>query len=211
MLEPSKNGLAWIDDLTGGLNTTDPPEKIGDNQLQIAQNIEWTQTNVAQRRQGGQNNIGTEPWPSGASLLALFRHIPGNTETAAELFAISNGSPNVLGRLAGSANFSGVTGGDAIDSTNDGKFADFVSFNRKGYLAYDSAQDRLHVWDGTSLRRVGLPKSGVPSVANTGAGAYAATQRWYKVQFAFNHISGDGTQVRSEEHTSELQSRLHLV
>jgi hypothetical protein len=184
MLEPSKNGLAWIDDLTGGLNTTDPPEKIGDNQLQIAQNIEWTQTNIAQRRQGGQNNIGTEPWPSGASLLAVFRHIPGNTETAAEMFAISNGSPNVLGRLTASANFASVTVSDAIDATNDGKFADAVSFNSKWFLAYDSAVDRYHAWNGSSLRRVGLPKPGAaPTVANTGAGAYAAIQRWYKVQW----------------------------
>ncbi|HEX3058045.1 MAG TPA: hypothetical protein VHP62_01715 [Usitatibacter sp.] len=184
MLEPSKNGLAWIDDLTGGLNTTDPPEKIADNQLQIAQNIEWTQTNIAQRRQGGQNNIGTEPWASGASLLAVFRHIPGNSETGAEMFAVSTGSPNALGRLTASANFASVTVGDAIDAANDGKFADAVSFNSKWFFAYDSAVDRLHVWNGTSLRRVGLPKpTAAPTVANTGGGTYAAVQRWYKVQW----------------------------
>ena len=181
MLEPSKNGLAWIDDLTGGLNTTDPPEKIGDNQLQIAQNIEWTQTNIAQRRQGGQNNIGTEVWGAGKSLVSVWRHIPGNDESAAELFAMDNSATVVLGRLAGSANWSAVTVGDAISNP---QAAELVSFNGKAWIAYDSAVDRLHVWNGSSLRRAGLPKPGAaPTVANTGAGTYAAIQRWYKVQW----------------------------
>lgn len=181
MLEPSKNGLAWIDDLTGGLNTTDPPEKIGDNQLQTAQNIEWTQTSIAQRRQGGQNNIGTEVWGAGKSLVSLWRHIPGNDESAAELFAMDNSATIVLGRLAGGSNWSAITVSDAISNA---AMAELASFNSKAFIAYDSAVDRLHVWNGSSLRRVGLPKPGAaPTVANTGAGAYPATPRWYKVQW----------------------------
>jgi hypothetical protein len=187
MLEPSKNGRAWIDDLTGGLNTTDPPEKIADNQLQIAQNVEWTQTNIAQRRQGGQNNIGTEVWGSGKSLVSVWRHIPGNDETGAELFGMDTSATVVLGRLAASANWAAVTVGDAISNAPQ---ADVASFNGKAFIAYDSAVDRLHVWDGTSLRRVGLPKPGAaPTVANTGAGAYAAVQRWYKVQWYNNGVA----------------------
>lgn len=181
MLEPSKNGLAWIDDLTGGLNTTDPPSQIADNQLQAITNIEWTQTRVAQRRQGGQNNIGTEVWGAGKSLVGLWRHTPSNNETAAELFAMDTSATVVLGRLAASANWAAVAVGDAISNAAQ---AELVSFNGKAYLAYDSAVDRLHLWNGTSLRRAGLPKpSAAPTVADTGSGSYAAVQRWYKVQW----------------------------
>jgi hypothetical protein len=180
MLEPSKNGLAWIDDLTGGLNTTDPPAQIADNQLQSVVNIEWAQTRVAQRRQGGQNNIGTEPWGAGKSLVSVWRHTPSNDETAAELFGMDTSATVVLGRLAASANFANVAVGDAISNAPQ---AEMVSFNGKGFLAYDSAVDRLHVWDGANLRRAGLAKPAAPAVANTGAGAYAAIQRWYKVQW----------------------------
>lgn len=180
MLEPSKNGIAWIDDLTGGLNTTDPPAQIQDNQLQAAVNIEWTQTHVAQRRQGGQNNIGTEPWGAGKSIVSIWRHTPSNDETAAELFGMDNSATVVLGRLTASANFGAVTVGDAISNAAQ---AELVSFNGKAFVAYDSPVDRMHVWDGTTLRRTGLAKPAAPAVANTGAGAYAAIQRWYKVQW----------------------------
>lgn len=186
MLEASKNGLAWIDDLTGGLNTTDPPAQILDHQLQNVVNIEWTQTKVAQRRQGGQNTIGTEVWGAGKSLVSLWRHIPGNDETGAELLAMDTSATVVLGRLAAGANWAAITVADAISNAAQ---ADMVSFNAKAFIAYDSAVDRLHTWDGTSLRRVGLPKPGAaPTVANTGAGAYAAVQRWYKVQWYNNSV-----------------------
>lgn len=55
-----------------------------------------------------------------------------------------------------------------------------VTFNGKLYLAYDSAVNRLHLWDGTSVRRVGLTVSGIGSAADTGAGSYAATARQYR-------------------------------
>ncbi len=55
-----------------------------------------------------------------------------------------------------------------------------VTFNGKLFLAYNSAVNRLHVWDGTSVRRSGLLVSGVGSVLDTGAGAYAATARQYR-------------------------------
>lgn len=197
MLEPSKNGIAWIDDLTGGLNTTDPPEQIGDNQLQVAENIEWIETRVAQRRQGGQNNIGTEVWGAGKTLLWAFRHTPTADETAAELWAMSNDTPNILGRLAAGSNFSAVTLADAISTPNDAKYVEAVSFNGKMFHAGDTSVDRLHVWDGTSHRRAGLPAPGAaPTVADTGAGAYAAIKRWYKVMWT--STAGGGTPIRSE-------------
>lgn len=71
-----------------------------------------------------------------------------------------------------------------------------VTFNGKLYLAYDSGSNRLHVWDGTQVRRVGLSKPSAPTVADTGAGAYAATARRYRV--AFRIKDGDDIVVQSE-------------
>jgi hypothetical protein len=59
-----------------------------------------------------------------------------------------------------------------------------LTFNDKLFIAYNSGVNRLHVYDGTSIRRVGLPTLGGVglSVANTGAGTYPATFRAYRVQ-----------------------------
>lgn len=80
-------------------------------------------------------------------------------------------------RVAGT--WSAVT---LTDTPNPAKLTQMhsVTFNGKLYLAYDSAVNRLHLWDGTSVRRVGLIVSGVGSAANQGAGAYAATARQYR-------------------------------
>lgn len=187
MLEPSKNGIAWLDDFTGGLNDTDPPEQIGDNQLQVAQNIEWIATKVAQRRQGGQNNIGTEVWGAAKSVVWLFRHTPSTNENAAELWGMDTSATVVLGRLVTGINWSAITVGDAISNA---ALADAVSFDGKLFIAYDSAVDRLHHWDGTSFLRTGLVAAAAPTVVNTGAGAYAATQRWYKITWQRSDTGG---------------------
>src|SRR5688572_17297922 len=107
MINPDKNGLLWIDDLTGGLNDNDAPQAIGQNQCQIAQNVEWVTTHGGQRRQGGINSIhATEPWGASSTLLALMRHTPNADETTAEMWALDNQGTPVMGRMAGSNQFS---------------------------------------------------------------------------------------------------------
>lgn len=91
-----------------------------------------------------------------------------------------------------------------IDTPNPNSLTEMhsVTFNGKLFLAYDSAVNRLHVWDGTSVRRVGLTVSGVGSVANTGAGAYAATARRYR----FSQRIKDGTDIVAESELSAAVS-----
>lgn len=182
-LNPDKNGLLWLNDLSGGLNDTDAPQDIGDNQCQIAQNVEWVTTRFAQRRQGGTNGINaTEPWSASASLLALMRHTPTADESAAELWAASDENPPKLARMAAGNTFSAVTVGDAF-TVGDVKYLNGVSLNGKFFIAGNTAVDRLHVWDGTNFRRVGISTPAAATVANTGAGTYAAVLRYYKVHF----------------------------
>lgn len=71
-----------------------------------------------------------------------------------------------------------------------------VSFNGKLFLAYNSSVNRLHVWDGSSVRRVGILKPSAPTVADTGLGAYANTARRYRV--AFRIKSGSTIWTQSE-------------
>ena len=182
-LNPDKNGLVWLDDLTGGWNDTEAPQDIAPNQCQIAQNVEWVTTRFAQRRQGGTNGINaTEPWSANASLLALMRHTPTADESAAEMWAASDENPPKLARMAAGNTFTAVTVGDAF-TVGDVKYINGVSLNGKFFIAGNTAQDRLHVWTGSTFRRVGLATPAAPTVANTGAGAYAATLRYYKVQW----------------------------
>jgi hypothetical protein len=199
-----KNGLVWINDLTGGLNDTDAPQDLADNQCTIAQNVEWVRTKVAQRRQGGTDGIhATNPWSAAASILSLMRHTPTADEGAAELWAASNENPAGLARMAGSNQFveSAITITDAWTLV-DVKYINGASLNGKFFLAGNTAVNRLHVWDGTAFRRVGQSSSAAPTVANTGAGSYAAVIRYYKVQWA--KPSGDGTHFVLSELTPSV-------
>jgi hypothetical protein len=183
VINPDKNGLLWIRDLTGGLNDTDAPQDVADNQCQIAQNVEWNTTRFAQRRQGGSNGINvTEPWVANATLQSLMRHTPTADESAAELWGVDNDGTPVMGRMAGSNQFVAVTVGDAWAS-GDTEYINGVSLNGKFFIAGNTAVDRLHVWTGATFRRVGLATPAAATVANTGAGTYAAVQRYYKVQW----------------------------
>lgn len=187
-IAPDKNGLLWISDLTGGLNDTDAPQDLATNQCQIAQNVEWVTTRFAQRRQGGVNSIhATEPWGTNTSLRALIRHTPTADEGAAELWGFNNNSPTLMGRMAAGNQFANVAVTDAWTEGTGGvtlQHINGVSLNGKLFVAGDNAVDRLHVWDSSAFRRVGLTTPAAATVANTGAGTYAATLRYYKVQWA---------------------------
>jgi hypothetical protein len=80
-----------------------------------------------------------------------------------------------------------------------------VTLNGKRFMAYDSTQDRLHVYDpnlaSPRVRRVGLATPAAPTAADTGgAGAYAAVQRWYRVRWL--QWTGGVVIRRSEPSTS---------
>lgn len=91
-----------------------------------------------------------------------------------------------------------------IDTPNPDSLTEMhsVSFNGKLFLAYDSAVNRLHLWDGTAVRRVGLIVSGQGSAANTGSGSYAATARQYR----FSQRIVDGSDIVAESELSEAIS-----
>jgi hypothetical protein len=179
------NGPSYlvISDLRGGRNGLDPPWAIADNQCVDAVNIEWWRTRLGRRRNGG---ISVPP-PVGSGLMTgfeyiavLMRHMPGADETTAELWAVQGVFPTF------SKNFNVISAPDSPAPLFSG-IDDICgqSINGQFMLAYQTvvALDRLHVWDGTVIRRTGIAApSNAPIPTDIGAGAYPATLRYYRTR-----------------------------
>lgn len=180
-------------DFSGGLNSAEPPDTIGQNQFADGRNVEFKRSRVLKRRRGSVENItSTIPFTASSSVVSLFRHTPGRSETSQEMWGMDNGAAPKVARLAAGTSWSAaLTLSDAITAAADAWFFRGVSFNGKLFLFYNSAVDRLHVWDGSSVRRAGLATPAAATVANTGGGAYAAVLRYYKVQWVFNDGVGN--------------------
>lgn len=171
-----------LTDLRGGRNGKDPPLSIGDTQVVEAFNVDY-EDGLLGRKRAGTSALSltfSSGGPFTAAIFAMHRHVPSNDETLAELWAVDNSSPPVVGRLAAATTWTAPTLKDNIaTATYDVVMA---SFNNKLFFAYDSAVDRLHVWDGTTVRRVGMATSGAPSVAAMGAGGLSFT-RYYRQRY----------------------------
>lgn len=182
MAQPTRP-VAELVDFSGGLNSAEPPDQIGASQVADVRNLEYRRTRGLKRRRGSVLNLTGTPFGAAATVTSLFRHTPGQSETGMELWAVSN-DPGVARVAAGSAWSALIPFSDAIASAAASFMLRGVSFNGKLFLPYDSSTDRLHVWDGVQVRRVGLGvPAAAPTVANTGAGAYPAVARFYKIQY----------------------------
>jgi hypothetical protein len=177
----------------GGRNGYDSPHAIGPNQVVEAMNVDWVEGECGGKRRGS-SALSLSGSPFTTILSTLARHTPTADDSAAEFWGV-DGAAHV-GRYASGA-WSTPSLTDAISASY--QHVSTASLNGKFFLAYKSAQDRLHVWDGTSVRRVGLPTpTAAPTAANQGAGAYAAILRYYKVRWV--RVNG------SEEIRSEMSS-----
>ena len=197
-MPPRKRESLVIMDLRGGRNQSDPPMSLRPNQCVEAMNVDWRDTTFARKR-GGAAAIGITGGTAFSSTIDfLYRFVPGNSEAAAELWAI-DGDATPVKRLTGGTTFADVTVSDAL-TANDIFNVVGATLNGKLFLAYDSSVDRLHAYDpllGTPrLRRVGFATPAAPTAADTGAGAYAATQRYYRVRWL--QLSGSTIIRRSE-------------
>ena len=156
---------------------------LGPSQVAEARNWHFYNGALGQKRSGSTAQTLTGDTHSGYN--ALFRYVPGQDETAAELFIVSSDATVKILRVAGGTAKANLTLADNVATR--GWDVSFVVLNGKLYLAYDSTVNRLHVFDPntgtTSIRRAGLaPFAAAATVANTGAGAYAATLRYYKTR-----------------------------
>lgn len=184
-----------LSNLSGGVNQSDPPFAVPDDQVLVAENMDFYRSTLGGRRLGHEA-ITT----SGLSTKVVFlhRHLKTADETGAELWAIStSGTSSVFAYKDTTWHDVTPTGTDALDVA-EGQYAIAAqTAHGKLFLAYPtvSGVDRLHVREGSVNRRVGLAAPAAPSVANTGAGSYAGT-RYFRVRYTVQ--TSGVTRLRSE-------------
>jgi hypothetical protein len=157
-----------------GFNRRDTPQSLPADIAVACDNVELLHGSLGRRRPTC-TPVTLTSGPT-EQIIQLFSHSVSTSSTS-ELWAVSgSASVNTHRRVAGT--WSSVS----LIDTPASSHVDAASLNNKFFLAYPSASNRLHVWDGTSVRRVGILASAAPSVADSAvAGAYAATARYYRI------------------------------
>jgi len=203
---PSTKGIPpiTIGTLRGAVNDNDPPTSLAADSCTIAENVEFFQATLGERRAGctainlptsltADANINATTW--------MGVHFPTNSLGAVELWAFGQSltaSNNVLTHNILGV-WSTISPIDAIISTYTSGYGSGIrgsSLHGKFYITHKSAQDRLHVWDGTTLRRTGLATpTAAPTAVDTGSGSFA-TIRYYRIRYTTT--SGSVVLRRSE-------------
>lgn len=189
--------------LRGGLNDEDPPMALLTDQCVQAENVEFVTALLGERR------LGCTPLSLTASGLTVETTIchmsqwhPTNVVTLAEyIFVAATPSTSVsAARRDTGGTWHALTPNDAIDTAAPDIYQITTqALDAKCFIAYHSAQDRMHLWDGTDWRRAGLAQPAAPTAANQGAGNYTG-KRYFRVRYAT--LSGTTVLRRSEPSTS---------
>lgn len=186
-----------ITSLRGGMNDTDPPSSLAEDQCVLAENVEFVESMLGERRKGSEAIDLTSASLTGKDAVTfLYRHTPSEDETAAELWALGVTFAGAYQLAYKDTAWHTVTPVDAITVT--GAYAFTVqaqSLHGKLFLAYKSAVDRLHVWDGTTLRAAGVATPSAPTAADAGVGTFSG-KRYYRVRYI--EKSGSTVLRRSE-------------
>jgi hypothetical protein len=175
MARPHATPLSWT--RNRGRNGWDSIFDVPLDQSVETQDLHLNDGGIGTRRGG---SVSVTITGVTAPVCALGEFIPGQDLTAAELYLVDSATPPNLFRCAAGAAFTALTMTDAISNPTQVSFA---TLNGKFYIAYDSPVNRLHLYEpafsATTPRKAGLPAPAAPTVTNTGAGAYAATARYY--------------------------------
>jgi len=190
--------------LRGGLNSTDPQMALASDACVVAENVEFLNATLAERRAGcvaitlpasitGNVNIDTVVW--------MYRHLATGSEGDAQLWVLAQGlaSPaNWVLTYRDKTTWNTVTFSlDTPDFTApNGHRISAQTLHSKLFLACNTDQDYLHVWDGTSLRRVGLATPAAPTAVDTGAAGTFSGARYYRIRYTV--MSGSTVLRRSE-------------
>jgi hypothetical protein len=189
-----------IDDLRGGLNDTDPPIALSADQCVRATNVEFHLAPLGERRRGAiAIDVAGSDLETCDRIVWTHRHLPTSDPADAQLWAlgITDGSPDTATLAYKDTTWHTVAMADApvLDGVSEYRMRS-ATLHAKLFLAYKSAVDRLHVWDGTSFRRVGMAGlSTAPTAANAGSGSFSST-RYYRVRETVQ--VGGSTILRSE-------------
>ena len=174
-----------------------------DNVLDVSESMTVESVNIALRRGTlGDRRPGsafvTTTGDSYSGVAALAKFVAAQDESAAQLFLVSRDGTTKVVRITAAATAVNLTLTDAFS----GKPTEttFVALNGKLFIGYQSGGTLLHVYDPvvstTTVRRVGLIPPVAATVANTGAGAYPAVLRYYRIQYRVK--SGSTVTLQSE-------------
>ena len=180
-----------------GMNSSDPPARLGPSWATSILNVLLEPLSLGRRRP----TLTAITLTSGPTVSTrfLYRHQPSGITKfgsgGAELWAFCGDTSGAT--LARRANGTWSTPTASDSPTNwASDLPHAVTFNGKLFMAYNTTVNRLHLWDGSSVRRVGIAASAAATVANTGSGSYTATLRYYKIQWKI--LSGSDTVATSE-------------
>lgn len=178
MPNKARDLLVW--DECRGRNGQDPPSILSDDMAAEAFDVVFDGGLVAKRKGSATQALGGDAYTGHA---ALYRFVPGQSDAAAQLM-IASDDLKIL-RVAAGTSASNLTLADSLEGA--GYEADFATLNGKCYIAYNSDENRLHVFhpaiSTTLVRRAGLETPAAATVADTGAGTYPATLRYYRIQW----------------------------
>lgn len=182
--------------LRGGMNNTDPSIALPDDQCVLAENVEFVDSMLGERRKGT-TAISLPAFLSGKDRVTfIFRHLPSSSEGGSEFWALGVTSTTTVALGRKTTSWSEITISDTPTLTGFYQYQwAAVTLHGKIHFAYKSNVDRLHVWDGTSMRRSGLAEPAAPTGADTGSGSLSGT-RYYRVRYTVQ--SGGSTVLRSE-------------
>ena len=179
-----------------GMNRADPPTRVPEAMAVDAAGVLLEGDSLGRRRPS-LATIAQAGTPPGNGVYGLVRYQPNEKFSGGLLAAMTAGGGNL--HVFDGATWTSVT----MTDTPSGMAADVphaATHNGKLFVAYNSAVNRLHVYDpafsSATVRRVGIAASAAATVANTGAGSYAATLRYYKIQWKL--ITGSNTIATSE-------------
>lgn len=196
-----------INNLTGGMNDQDAPSAIADDEVVLAENVEFFNSALGERRRGCEpididgSNLDDEDL-----IVHMTPHFPKSVDSPVpEFWAIGytrDTSVTVAHRVAGS--WSEVTPTDPINVTAPYPFnIRSQSLHGKLFLMYKSSVDRAHVWDGTTLRATGITApAAAPTATDTVPAGSFTDDRTYRVRFI--EKNGAGVILRRSEPSEEL-------
>jgi hypothetical protein len=115
-----------------------------------------------------------------------------------EIWGAANNSGTAALARRSAGTWAPVSFSDTV-AVNDLRYMQSASLTTKYFIAYNSNVNRLHLWDGSTFRRVGFAQSAAPSVAQMGAGGVSFT-RHYRQRYV--EMSGTTVVRRSEASTS---------
>lgn len=178
-------------DLRRGMNERHPAT-LPEGFVEQAWNITYDRSQLGARRNG--SDFVVNPISGTVAARAFAVHTPDSTIANQRLWIFGTDAAFRFYTSAWAATTPSVSPADTFDQAT--KTVSMQSLHGKLFIGCKSNQSRLHVYDGTNIRRVGIaPAAAAPTGADTGVGTYSGT-RYFRARFTKE--SGGVVLVRSE-------------